>query len=729
MTLTLSIDRVEPRDRGRVGDKGYALSRMARRGLPVPGALLVTVEAYRRYIDLTGIGEAIALEINRKIADEMRWEEMWDAALRIRTLFLRTPLPADIHDGLARDVEARFRDVAVVVRSSAPGEDSAKASFAGLHDSFVNVRGTESILDHIRLVWASLWSDAALLYRKELALDIATSAMAVVVQEIVAGDRSGVAFTVSPDDPSRAVIEAVHGLNQGLVDGTVEPDRWILDRRTGQVLSHRPAERQKALFASGAGVEVRPLAPGPAGMPPLTPQDVDLVFRTAMEVEKFFGSPQDMEWTIRKGELHILQARPVTAGEPAAGEDKRPWYLTLRRSFENLKALRQEVEGRWIPAMIADADALSGIDLAALSDEALAAEIDRRRSLLGKWTDIYTEYFIPLAHGIRLFGQTYNDALRPEDPYEFMDLLGGTEMISLERNRLLERMAGRVRGSPRLAEALRTGAPSGLDAAFDEDFETFSRTFGDLGCGTDRCFTGQAALAGLLLRMAEAPPAKERFDPGTIDRRRDAFLSRFTGDERKRAAEILDLGRASYRLRDNDNIHLGRIEGALLAAVAEAMPRLARRPGFAAAGISAEQAARALRDPQWRPQEGVPGKKREGLGSGLRARQLRGQPAGPGVARGPARVISNPEDLLEIRAGEILVCDAIDPNMTFAVPLAAGIVERRGGMLIHGAIIAREYGIPCVTGIPGAAELIRTGDCVSVDGWLGIVTIEAGPSL
>ena len=729
MTLTLSIDRVEPRDRGRVGDKGYALSRMARRGLPIPGALLVTVEAYRRYIDLTGIGEAIALEINRKIADEMRWEEMWDAALRIRTLFLRTPLPVDIHDGLARDVEARFRDVAVVVRSSAPGEDSAKASFAGLHDSFVNVRGTESILDHIRLVWASLWSDAALLYRKELALDIATSAMAVVVQEIVAGDRSGVAFTVSPDDPSRAVIEAVYGLNQGLVDGTVEPDRWILDRRTGQVLSQRPAERQKALFASGAGVEVRPLAPGPAGMPPLTPQDVDLVFRTAMEVEKFFGLPQDMEWTIRKGELHILQARPVTAGEPAAGEDKRPWYLTLRRSFENLKALRQEVEGRWIPAMIADADALSGIDLAALSDEALAAEIDRRRSLLGKWTDIYTEYFIPLAHGIRLLGQTYNDALRPEDPYEFMDLLGGTEMISLERNRLLERMAERVRGSPRLAEALRTGAPSGLDAAFDKDFETFSRTFGDLGCGTDRCFTGQAALARLLLRMAEAPPAKERFDPGTIDRRRDAFLSRFAGDERKRAAEILDLGRASYRLRDNDNIHLGRIEGALLAAVAEATPRLARRPGFAGAGISAEQAARALRDPQWRPQEEVPGKKREGIGSGLRARQLRGQPAGPGVARGPARVISNPEDLLEIRAGEILVCDAIDPNMTFAVPLAAGIVERRGGMLIHGAIIAREYGIPCVTGIPGAAELIRTGDCVSVDGWLGIVTIEAGPSL
>lgn len=729
MTLTLSLDRVEPRDRGRVGGKGYALSRMARQGLPVPGALLVTVEAYRRYIDRTGIGEAIALEINRKIADEMRWEEMWDAALRIRTLFLRTPLPAAIRDVLARDVEARFRDIAVVVRSSAPGEDSAKASFAGLHESFVNVRGTESILDHIRLVWASLWSDAALLYRKELELDIARSAMAVVVQEIVAGDRSGVAFTVSPDDPSRSVIEAVHGLNQGLVDGTVEPDRWILDRKTGRVLSHRPAEREKALYASESGVEVRPLAPGLAETPPLTPQEVALVFRTALEVETFFGSSQDMEWTIRNGAFHILQARPVTAGEPAAGEDKRPWYLTLRRSFENLRALRREVEGRWIPAMIAEAEALSGVDLAALPDEALAAEIDRRQSLHEKWTDIYTGHFIPLAHGIRLFGQTYNDALRPADPYEFMDLLGGTEMISLERNRLLGRMAGRIRGNPRLAEALKQGTPAGLDAAFDEDFEAFSRGFGDLGCGTDRCFTGQSALAGLLLRMAEAPPAQERFDAGTIARRRDGFLSRFAGDARKRAAEILDLGRASYRLRDNDNIHLGKIEGALAAAVDEGMRRLAGRAGLDAAELSAEETARALRDPAWRPRAATPQKRGAGPGTGLRARQLRGQPAGPGLARGPARVIRSPKDLLEIREGEILVCDAIDPNMTFAVPLAAGIVERRGGMLIHGAIIAREYGIPCVTGIPGAAELIRTGDRVSVDGWLGIVTIEAASSL
>jgi pyruvate,water dikinase len=90
---------------------------------------------------------------------------------------------------------------------------------------------------------------------------------------------------------------------------------------------------------------------------------------------------------------------------------------------------------------------------------------------------------------------------------------------------------------------------------------------------------------------------------------------------------------------------------------------------------------------------------------------------------GKARVVLNPSDLFNFQKGEILVCDAIDPGMTFVVPLASGIVERRGGMLIHGAIIAREYGIPCVTGVAEAASLIRTGDTVTVDGFLGIVVI------
>jgi pyruvate,water dikinase len=87
-------------------------------------------------------------------------------------------------------------------------------------------------------------------------------------------------------------------------------------------------------------------------------------------------------------------------------------------------------------------------------------------------------------------------------------------------------------------------------------------------------------------------------------------------------------------------------------------------------------------------------------------------------------VVAAPQDIKAFQSGEILICDAVDPNMTFVVPLAAAVVERRGGMLIHGAIIAREYGLPCVTGVPEALQFIRSGDHVTVDGYLGIVIIS-----
>ena len=111
--------------------------------------------------------------------------------------------------------------------------------------------------------------------------------------------------------------------------------------------------------------------------------------------------------------------------------------------------------------------------------------------------------------------------------------------------------------------------------------------------------------------------------------------------------------------------------------------------------------------------------------SGETPRQLVGQPASPGAATGPVRCVHGRDDLGRFRQGEVLVCDAIQPTMTHLVPLASAIVERRGGMLIHGAIIARELGIPCVNGVRDAAEILKNGDLVTVDGNLGIVTVGA----
>ena len=218
------------------------------------------------------------------------------------------------------------------------------------------------------------------------------------------------------------------------------------------------------------------------------------------------------------------------------------------------------------------------------------------------------------------------------------------------------------------------------------------------------------------------------------------FVEAHPEADRERAEALLELARASWRLRDDDNLYLGRLDHLLTAAIEEAerrgLPvddRWRPRPVTLPSPLGAAAAPEPAVEPEGGAGSSSPGgagaAAPNGAGSAApagahaQARQIVGQPAGPGLAVGRARVILGREDLAAFEDGEILVCDAIAPEMTFVVPLAAGIVERRGGMLIHGAIIAREYGLPCVTGVPRAAELIRTGDRVTVDGYLGIVIV------
>ena len=280
-----------------VGSKAMSLAQLAKQGFRVPAAICISTEFYEAYMTGTGLRDRVLFELGRKPFEEMRWEEIWDAALRIRNLFLCTPLPATMHERLHGAIARVFGDRPVVVRSSAPGEDSGEASFAGLHESFVNVRGAAEILKHVRLVWASLWSDAALLYRQELRLDVRRSRMAVIVQALAEGACSGVAFSRNPNRDDEVLIEAVYGLNAGLVDGTIEPDRWTVDRRTGRITSHTAAKRGHAMAAGPSGIERKALDPARSLVPPLADPEVGAVCALSIAAEKAFGAPQDVEWT------------------------------------------------------------------------------------------------------------------------------------------------------------------------------------------------------------------------------------------------------------------------------------------------------------------------------------------------------------------------------------------------------------------------------------------------
>ena len=714
-------------DRSRIGGKGHALAMLSENGFQIPETLCLTIDVYNEFVDKAGLRERILLELFRKDFRDMRWEEIWDCATRIRNMFLKTPMPPEIERRLQQEIRTRFKNRPAVIRSSAPEEDASQASFAGLHESYLNIIGADSILDHIRKVWASLWSDAALLYRQEIGLDVETSSMAVVVQEIIAGNRSGVVFSQSPNDSSQAVVESVYGLNQGLVDGQVEPDRWILDRRRKQIVTHTAAVRQNQLIPCQNGVELAPLPNELANKPPLDSSEVLQVFELASKSEDFFKSPQDVEWTYRDKTLYVLQSRPITTLAADKAGDSRSWYLSLHRSFENLKKLRHRIEAELIPAMITAADKMAEMDLTRFTDQELAREINRRWEINHKWSNIYWEDFIPFAHGVRLFGQVYNDVMRPDDSYEFVDLLTQTDMASLERNRMLESLADRVRGNQQLAVQLETGQHSQLDSDFLAEVESFILKFGDLSCavtGGTECVQDAMPLFNILLELAAHPvtPPGRRKSSDAV-KLKDQFLDQFEGEQRAQVVELLDLARVSYQLRDDDNIYLGRIEARLLAAIKEGRDRIGNQTLAGKPASESAELRKVLNDLDHRPAFTKPYQPEPGQSFEVKPRQLLGQPAGPGIAKGRARVIHQHTDLADFKSGEILICDAVDPNMTFVVPLASAVVERRGGMLIHGAIIAREYGLPCVTGIPEATTLIETGDQIYVDGYLGLVTL------
>jgi len=725
MKLFLTLDEVSEQYRLKVGGKGYALSVLARNNFNVPLTLCLTTEAYRQYVSATGLRERILLELNRKDFNDMRWEEIWDASLRIRNMFLTTDVPKHLRLNIRNSLAAYFDDKPVVVRSSSVGEDSAQASFAGLHESFVNVRGVDSILDHVRLVWASLWSDAALLYRQEIGLDVGKSLMGVIVQEIVEGDRSGVIFSTDPNNPSQLVIEAVHGLNQGLVDGLVEPDRWQIDRAGKRIVSHTPAQRESLVVSIDVGTRLESLPSELRDRAPLSDDEVIEICDLALMSEDLFGVPQDVEWTIRGGHLMVLQSRPITMIGEAQKEDKKRWYLSLRRSYENLQSLRKRIEEELIPGMERDVRQMAAQDLSLLSDRELVSEIRRRKGISDRWTTIYWEEYIPFAHGVRLFGQFYNDTVRPEDPYEFVRLLGATEMESVERNRLLESMAAILRERDDLRDRLIHGRYLEVGDKFLNLLDQFIVKFGDLSCpttGVVQCNQTPEGLIRIVLEMASHPPTPGAFATEDLASLIDKYSHRFEGERQLLAMDLLDLARTSYRLRDDDNIKLARIDAQRIMALNEGKRRIENHDGRLPDAELVGEVAVGSYDPEVISPVPLPLEEVR-AGYRIKPRQLRGQPAGPGVAKGSARVVMGSSDLLEFKHGEVLVCDAVDPNMTFVVPLASGIVERRGGMLIHGAIIAREYGIPCVTGVTDATKLIRSGDLITLDGFLGIVTI------
>lgn len=310
----LFFDQIGRADISRVGGKGANLGEMSRAGFPVPPGFCVTTAAFKRFVaSFSGLSSMYGRLESLSAGDV---EETRRVGSEIRDALVRTPIPEEVGHSVLDAWRKVGEEHAYAVRSSATAEDLPNASFAGQHDTFLNVRGEQAILDRVRACWVSLFTDRAILYRAEQGFSHRNVELCVVVQRLIAPDVSGILFTADPVSGNRNIvsIDAGFGLGEALVSGLVSADLYRFDKKKKMLVEHKIAEKTMALRPSPDGGVLREeLLGSERHRRVLSDEEVFRLAELAQRIEAHIQSPQDIEWAISGGELFVLQTRPITS--------------------------------------------------------------------------------------------------------------------------------------------------------------------------------------------------------------------------------------------------------------------------------------------------------------------------------------------------------------------------------------------------------------------------------
>lgn len=839
------------------GGKGWNLARLARYGYPVPRGGALRASAYGAFLSHNGIEPPGSVDLSDPSCAER--------LAAIRTAIVRGELPHDARAGLERGIEeAGLAGRALAVRSSATCEDSADASFAGIHDSFLDVEGIEDVIACVKKCYASLWSERAVAYRRKMGIAGREVAQAVVIMEMAKARASGVAFSCDPltGDREEMVIDAGPGSGEAVVSGRVEPDEY---RLRSEWLSP-PKVKSRRLRAGASG-----------GSYALRDEEMERLGLLLAAAGASLGAserPQDIEWAYDGSDFAILQARPVTALSEAAPpalagqatiwsngnfRDALPgvmcelyWGWTEKiagssafstvtaagypmpaamrrvrrfrgRPYLNLSlmqwvffdALRIPPEktntfvGGHQPEIGLPEETRSPVGrlrrrlawagrmmrlVSAMGPEkrhaertfeevrAFSAALDRvdRRALtdreLADRLDGYGPFFAVLFRRVGLLNASMAPSLMlagllrsvfpgRETAMANAMVAGTGHIASAETGYRLVALAEAARKDP-AARAFLASEPFAAsswegalpdDSPFKSEFRAFLDEFGHRGVyeidlanprwredptylfDCIRANLESADLAAIRKRQQEerdrvlaeidakaSRPRRRmiRKCAGAVVRnaeRRERAKSEAVRPEESMRAFCLEAGR---RLADrgclerpDDIFHLSWFE---MMAVLRGV-----RDGR---GLAALVEDRKKERAEWLAMEApdivmgdTPGSTEKAIDAS--AGELAGLGVAAGSASGTARVLLHPDEGARLAPGDILVAPSTDPGWTPLFLRAKGIVMETGGAISHGAIVAREYGIPAVVNVPGITRIVRDGQPIVVDGDRGRVYV------
>ncbi len=316
--------RLTRKDKDLIGPKAASLCTLRGLGMNVPACFFVTTVAFRKHLDANGLRRSTAALLDKLEAEP---DGAKHALEEIRRLIVHGALADDLREQIATAYE-RLQAAHVSVRSSATAEDLPGHSFAGQYETVLGVASLEDCLDAIKKCWASLWTERAYAYRRRNGIDHQRVEMAVIIQDLIRADASGVLFTLDPATgrPDRVVIESCFGLGEALVSGKVTPDSFQVGKKSRALLACAiSAKTVEPVPDENGAVCDRSIPTGRAATPSIDEPTARELAAVAVRLERKLRAPQDVEWAVADGRILLLQARPITSIKERSWEDRQVW--------------------------------------------------------------------------------------------------------------------------------------------------------------------------------------------------------------------------------------------------------------------------------------------------------------------------------------------------------------------------------------------------------------------
>ncbi|MEM2104385.1 MAG: phosphoenolpyruvate synthase [Candidatus Bathyarchaeia archaeon] len=353
-SLVIWFENLRKTDIPLVGGKNANLGEMMSAGIPVPQGFAVTAYAFKKFIEETGIANAIYRILEETVKDPNEPKEYEEASKKIRALIESTPVPKDIAGAIEKAYRELCRklnvdEVPVAVRSSATAEDLPDASFAGQQETYLNVVGEDEVIEKTVKCWSSLFTPRAIFYRTQKGFAHEKVLISVGVQKMVNALAAGVMFSINPvtGNPDQIVIEGNYGLGESVVSGAVTPDEFIVDKTTMRIIEKRVATKKVMYIRdlkSGKTVHIN-VPVEKQSQQCIPDREVLKLAELAKKIEQHYGVPQDIEWAVDNDldfpeNIFILQARPETVWSQKTSETKEKTVEAgLGRWTENLKVV------------------------------------------------------------------------------------------------------------------------------------------------------------------------------------------------------------------------------------------------------------------------------------------------------------------------------------------------------------------------------------------------------